>query len=591
MKKFNKFGYASAMLLATAMGFTGCSSDDEMENINPTYDGSSVKTQFSISLTQKANKGGRMGTNKAQEDNAFNGMTSIRLFHFNNEVTTGEEKISEFTDLYAIEADGFNYQNTAKNLNTKVYNNVDIKPGVSHFLFYGETAIADNEGKTTSNYKDAVKNDAVNDITFTPVSIKADKGDVTNAAGQTYTAAQTDLLSRLNGIVELIEAADVPQSIKANTEVIKKMTAGSSEAMRELVKDVYADIKVQYDNMLNADQKTNTYVLMGEILSKAGLTEAFEWVANKNLQFPTAWGLPEGAIALELNGESKLDIKKNSNDGLSTAVDNYVYPASLFYYANTPAGVLNSSYFEVLDDENKDAGDIKWQKGENDPVGTKDVVSNFNKGAVAATTRSVILWNQVQYGVARLETTVKFKSGAGITIKDAADATVSTASGFPVTGVLVGGQKQVDWQFTPTGDTQYVIWDDNVNISATARDGVKNHTLVYETASDAAINIAIELQNNSGADFKGVNGVVPAGAKFYLVAQLDPTDRNTVTQPDGKNFNQVFMQDYVTVANLTIASLAGAYNVVPNLEQPELEFGMSVDLEWQTGLTFDVTIE
>lgn len=580
MKKFNKFGYAGAIALATAMSFSACSSDDEMENINPTYDGSSVKTQFSISLTQKANKGGRMTANKAQENNAFNGMTSIRLFHFNNEVTTGEELVSEFTDLYAIEADGFNYQNTAKNLNTKVYNNVGFKPGVSHFLFYGETAIADNEGKTTSNYTSAVKNDAVKEITFTPVSIKADKGAETNTAGQTYTAAQTDLLNRLNGIVEAIEDATVPQSIKANTTVIKKMTAGSSEAMRELIKDVYADIKVQYDNMLDATQKTNTANLMANILSIAGLTEAFEWVASKNLEFPTAWGLPEGAVALELNA-GKLDIKTNSNDGLSTAVDNYVYPASLFYYANTSAGVLNSSYFEAPEQGSKDASEENWTA----------LTQNFNPAPVSATTRSVILWDQVQYGVARLETTVKFKSGAGIKINDNAGTEVSTTEGFPVTGVLVGGQKKVDWQFTPTGDTQYVIWDNEVNISATAAQSAKNHTLVYETASTAAINIAIELQNNSGVDFKGVNGnVVPAGAKFYLVARLDPTDVNTVTQPDGKSFNQVFMQDYVTVANLTIASLADAYNVIPNLEQPELEFGMSVNLEWQEGLTFNVEI-
>ena len=115
MKKFNKFGYASAMLLATAMGFTGCSSDDEMENINPTYDGSSVKTQFSISLTQKANKGGRM----AQEftgESTFKGMNQMYLYQF-TEVPTAASVNLRKNDLGTLTS--FNYQNA--NLNGNYY--------------------------------------------------------------------------------------------------------------------------------------------------------------------------------------------------------------------------------------------------------------------------------------------------------------------------------------------------------------------------------------------------------------------------------------------------------------------------------------
>ena len=55
------------------------------------------------------------------------------------------------------------------------------------------------------------------------------------------------------------------------------------------------------------------------------------------------------------------------------------------------------------------------------------------------------------------------------------------------------------------------------------------------------------------------------------------------------NKNQVFLQDYITTAKLTIGenSLKNAYNVVPDLRSPKLELGLSVDLKWEKGITFE----
>ena len=69
MRKFNKFAYASAMLLAGGMVLASCSSDDELTNANPTYDGESVKAQFAISVPGYAVKGSRMTAGEAQEKN------------------------------------------------------------------------------------------------------------------------------------------------------------------------------------------------------------------------------------------------------------------------------------------------------------------------------------------------------------------------------------------------------------------------------------------------------------------------------------------------------------------------------------------
>lgn len=45
MKKFynRNFAYGAAALLIGAVSFTACSSEDELSNTNPTYDGESVK--------------------------------------------------------------------------------------------------------------------------------------------------------------------------------------------------------------------------------------------------------------------------------------------------------------------------------------------------------------------------------------------------------------------------------------------------------------------------------------------------------------------------------------------------------------------
>ena len=183
------------------------------------------------------------------------------------------------------------------------------------------------------------------------------------------------------------------------------------------------------------------------------------------------------------------------------------------------------------------------------------------------------------------------------------------ASGFTVTGILIGGQKQVGYDFKPTTETTtYTIYDNitksNETISATGTTASNtNYTLALETGADQVVNVAVELLNN-GADFEGADGVVPAGCKFYLVAQLTPDP--TLDNVSG-TLNQVFKQDHKTIVTFTIKAglpkndasfptggntvgLGKAYNTIPDLRTPQLELGLSVDMTWQSGLSFDVPL-
>ena len=67
-------------------------------------------------------------------------------------------------------------------------------------------------------------------------------------------------------------------------------------------------------------------------------------------------------------------------------------------------------------------------------------------------------------------------------------------------------------------------------------------------------------------------------------------DRKTyATGYNESSLNSVFKQDYITTAKLTSGeeSLKKAYNVIPDLRSPKLEFGLSVDLTWRAGITFE----
>ena len=55
--------------------------------------------------------------------------------------------------------------------------------------------------------------------------------------------------------------------------------------------------------------------------------------------------------------------------------------------------------------------------------------------------------------------------------------------------------------------------------------------------------------------------------------------------------NRVFCQDVETTVVFTVGetSLKKAYNTIPDLRSAQMELGLSVDLSWTAGLSFDVT--
>ena len=337
--------------------------------------------------------------------------------------------------------------------------------------------------------------------------------------------------------------------------------------------------------------------------------------------FPIAFNLPEGVSQLEFtafnaagttggfayktldNSHSLIDIANTLNP------QKYTYPAELLYFDNSPLRVTDSE---------KDPGD--YPNGYN--TWDTDTWSGWAIGKVASTTRSVAVKNNINYGVAMLQTKVTIDNDVDDFLDNhpAADnfsLKKADIQGFTLTGVLVGGQyKQVGWNYLSTGDgtdganKDFVIFDNKI-VSGTVptANGDENYTLVFDNyagSTQSDVLVALEFKNGNDKDIYGKGGMIPKGGTFYLVGKLQ-IGSNTIPAanwPDtyaippydangeSTQTTRIFIQDYMTTATFKIGenSLKNAFTTVPDLRASQTSLGLSVDLNWRSGLSFETTL-
>ena len=157
-----------------------------------------------------------------------------------------------------------------------------------------------------------------------------------------------------------------------------------------------------------------------------------------------------------------------------------------------------------------------------------------------------------------------------------------------------------------------------------------NYTLVYDNYNPAkdkshqdSVYVTLEFVN-MGEPFYGKYETIPTGGTFYLLGKLEPNfsstgegsgqfsgtwpsyyqippvygiQGDTEAVPSGKRPGQskqiprVFMQNYVTKVTFRINedSLKYAFYAIPDLKAAQMSLGLSVDLSWIDGYSFDVT--
>ena len=638
MKKYFSYALVGAIALTGAVGFSSCSSSsDEVVGNNPSYNSeqNSVKTQFTISFPSNvARANTRQSADIVQNTPAiasFRGMKDIVLLPFGatgdagtDPISSSSTKLSNAITLSTIivPTPAGTYPSNSipagllkANSNSVLYNDVTIPVGTGSFLFYGKAI--DDGTENFVNGSLAFDGTQPANITFTPV--------------QTYpgTASKTgeylaDYLSKIAQAENWAECTVTTNSGETWYSIglgdlytqFTSLKTGSSLDVQAAIEDLYQTIKDNTDavstkiksQILNAEVKNTTenekYAsVSGTTLTfNAKLGNGFTTTGGKTLYFPFDVNLPDGAALLSYNSGTKTFTQVtngngNTGDKITAKYTDYVYPASLYYYCNSGITTSASSKKSLYEDTENN---YDWAA----ITGT----TNYEAGSyVKPSTRSVAILDPIQYAVGRLDMTIKTaanelydKNG------DAYDAT----EGFTVTGVLIGGQKAVGFDFIPNGTEAWTIYDNiqksqtSTTLTANTEGSAPNYTLALETAVNTKVYVAVELINK-GKDFQGADGVVPAGCKFYLVAELDPTEDNTTVGSKVTNSSytghKVFKQDFKTFANFTIVAgssgstgntkgLAAAYNTIPDLRTPQLELGLSVDLTWQPGVQFDLDL-
>lgn len=608
MKRFQLFSLASAMLLASAAGFTSCSSDSE----DPQAGGSGVagqvvKTQFVINIPYAGNESGgnarvstRMTADNTQNNNNFLGLKDIEMFAY-NEVPSETNPTSTRT----IRIGTRNASNSDNN--RRIYSDIAIPVGTKNMILYAratrtKTVTSGSPNKTNfeagsltnpyGNFKDDAKPN-LSELNFNLEAIHK------NNDFDTYGQA---ILQKLNTIANTTskgkkwsetgtdESADNDDKI-LHTLYGKfiKLTAGSANSVNSFINHLKTAIESQ-------GVKTE--------MANAIIANCDEVSGD----FPRGLSLPDGVVRVKFDDATNSFTFETATAGTTTTGSNLIdyktvtYPSELAYFVSSPIRTSTTDKSKVGDlPSYKD-----WLAGTtNTWKGYGDIVQN--------NTLFVALQNPVQYGVACLKSSIKY---SGTSLEDNAKEKIGSESNnfitindksFPITGILIGGQPAgVKWDFEPksttkSADFKYTIYDNDMNggntFTAKAEDTETlpyNYTLVLDnkdTSSEGAkqsnVNVVIELENNA-ADFYGADGLIPKGSKFYLAGTLDLSKYNQTE--DGKTLDHVFIKDHTTVANFTIKDLKKAYNCIPDLRTSKINVGLAVDLSWQKGITFDVEL-
>ena len=620
MKRINHYVLNGAIALLSTAGLVACSSDDVTDApVNPTYDGKSVKTQFAINIATPSNSQTRMSAENTQNGGNFLGMENIYLIPFVNEPEASLNGTTERTNytfpssvIELTKLLGSDIDNITDKKNYHIYYDVNVPIGTKNFLFYGTSPISESTYKTKGALKvtnlTTLTQNSTSAISYSLVDIAATSG--TNNA---ITSTQTGFANYLSAIAKADGWSTIAENENATLfNAYKNFTvaptngglrAGSAAAIKEMIQSLTTIVNPLKTK--DGETATNVSGVADKIIEKIkasyfeineGVVSWLTSLGEETTKFPTNLGLPEGCMILNCtDGNFSYVSQPTMPSSGSSTINLYdiTYPAAIAYRANTELAAKS---------EEVSSWPTQYGNWEN---------SNWEGwgNEVSVTTRSIALKKNIQYGVAQMVT--KIKTASSILNDNSTDNRVSVnAESFPVTGILVGGQKQsIDWEFLPKGSTQRVIYDADIPSGTyAASTGWSNpiYTLVFDNYVDGAINdqetvrIAVELQNNSTADFTGVDGIVAAGQKFYLIAELNPKassgltaiswpESNTNRFPQFK-INRTFVQDYKTCVNLTINTLKNAYVTIPDLRSVKLQLGLSVDLQWQSGLTFNVPL-
>lgn len=616
MKKVKFFGLAGIILLASGAGFSSCSSDSADPTGGTGVAGQVVKTQFYLNIPYAGNeKGGnarvstRMSDVNTQHNNNFLGLQDMQMYAFEGEAagitstSTSTKSITLGTSGNAPSKDDISTSTTSWR---SIYRDIEIPLGTKSLILYAKasrtTTGSSNEktdfqaGSLTNPYETPNDETTLSSLNFSLNQIyKTDNftSDGSAILEALNTVAQTKITTTDGSELEWanvgtsnIGTANERDALQKRYNNFISATADSATSVRILIEDL--------KNVINGNGLGDDQAMAKKIV--ANCKTALDKLTSKT--FPRDLNLPDGVAQVSWDRNNKkfnfvsatgVNIGETVvGTGNNINFTEITYPAELAYFVSSP---VKTSENEITAASNLPSY-TDWVSGKSTWAGYADEVNHR--------TRFVALQNPLQYGVACLQSKVICKTAAladnaqKFGFKTNNTINVNSTKDFKVTGILIGGQPlSVAWNFEPastvnTSDFKYTIYDqhvdygNNVNTTGTSN----NYTLVFDNndaAETSKVYVTIELENNV-ENFYGAEGLIPKGSRFYLVGELDPTNKTTTTA------DHVFVKDHTTVANFTIKNLQNAYNHIPDMRTSKINVGLAVDLTWQNGITFDVDL-
>ena len=642
MKKVLKYAFLSAIALTGSVGFSACSSSDEIAN-NPNYDPETgtVKTEFVFNVAQPSDR--TRQSSSVVGNTSFQGINDMYLLCFDNAPTT----TSTLDEFHFFALDSYDkptpeLSGTETNNSSKVYT-LFIPTGTRDFLFYATANNAEKNnypvvyGKLKKNYS----NKEVNGITFNLCPVMESEEQI--------TTPEATLLGILNGLVNV--SISSPSSVKwsetSNTNNVELFALG--KAYNTFINQASdADVR-QGSAMAIKNMVENLFNAVNEVYTKSSdetavaLSKAIIQQIAKNFTVSTygaspvtySWsnsyisdtdasvssfpqGFPDGCAVLVFNnGQFSYSNIGNSLASVSVDFNNITYPAELMYYCNS--GLWQSTTAKQASSyPNTASGWVSYDWKNN----------GWNDNAVTQQTYAVAMKENITYGVAQLKSVIQrntenvYTDNAYIVtggelpdnVFDGTSVTDEKAISFSLTGILIGGQPGTSqFEFLPAGTNfNRVIYDSSfgevMDLPANYNEKtLTNYTLVldnYTTSTNGQDAVYVALELTADKSFYGLSGFIKSGQRFYLIGKLDPEtltadekinwEKQTSFQKGdtGYGVDRVFVRDAVTTATFTIGTdaLKRAYSTIPDLRSTQMLFGLSVDLAWKAGLNFNVII-
>lgn len=446
--------------------------------------------------------------------------------------------------------------------------------------------------------------ESTTDIYFEPVSIYSDAtvgDDGIHADAWTLANALTDIAQ--TQIEEVYWSASTNKDLKAlfiNFTNSGYDLPGSAASVKKWIEAVLV-AATQSPSLLSFDDGTIEEQIRQEIIAKASAyLDKNNAISIFNLNYPQNINLPDGAAAVRWadTADGKKFVPQLQTTTLDdiNSVSRFVYPPALYYFVNSD---IWTSISHVTFDTYKNR--TKW-KGDDDNSVQKLFLSG---GTITPNTKTVAVADPLQYAVAQLQVKVKVADDADETnLKYNGTATIpytdnGTNHYFRLTGVIIGGQRTVGYNFKPLTNSDMdvkFVYDSQVPENFVLKKNSTDvfNTLVLQSYDGEDVNVILEFEYTGGTAFKCLNGWVYPNTRFYLVGEVKlskgiPSAGVAAEDVDDVT-RRVFTQDRITAIQMTVSSLEKAYNVLPSILSKNLEIGVLTTPQWIAATPADAVI-